>query len=121
MHGRPYFTATVTADGNLLITADNEARAWIKEMQQRDTMTSDDILWEGFEGYWNNGSFAPFDAGEANPFVGMWDGPCIAEQMDIDDHGKQTIEGRWWAFMDYCVIDPMEVLKCKGRVLFHSP
>lgn len=117
MHGRPYLTATVTANGNLLIQACNESRAWIKEEQQRD-QTSDDILWYGFEGYWNNGMYTPFDGGEANPFVGLWSGPCIAEEMDHDDDGKRSVYGRLWAFMDYCITDPVEELKTKGRVIF---
>lgn len=117
MIGRPYFTATATADGNLLIQACNESRAWIKEEQQRD-QTSDDILWFGFEGYWNNGGFHPFDAGLANPFVGLWSGPCIAESMDCDDDGDRSVYGRLWAFMDYCITDPVEELKTKGRVVF---
>lgn len=117
MIGRPYFTATVTPNGSLLITAGNEARAWIKGEQQR-RQSSDTILWEGFEGYWNNGSFYPFDPDLGNPYVGLWDGPCIAESMDFDDDDKRIINGRWWTFMDYCLIDPVEELKTKGRVIF---
>lgn len=113
----PILQCEVMERGNLLVLADNQARAWIKEEQDRG-QSSDDILWDGFEGYWNNGSYYPFDAGQANPFVGLTSAPCIAEEMDIDDDGSRRIAGRLWWFPNYCVIDPVEELKRKGRVIF---
>lgn len=111
-----YLNARVQADGHLLITADNKARAWLKE---HECASDDDLLWEGFEGYWANGRFWPFDAGRADPFVGLWCGPCIAESMDVDDDGKHSINGRCWAYMAYEVRSPINELRNRGRTIFH--
>lgn len=107
----------IEPNGDLAVLANNTARAWIKEQQARGRL-SDDILWDAFEGYWANGMYEPFDAGRANPFVGLTSAPCIAESMNVEDDGERTIEGRLWYFNEYCLEDPMETLKCKGRVVF---
>lgn len=114
---RPILQCEVLESGNLRVIADNEARAWIKQEQELGR-TSDDILWDGFEGYWNNGAYWPFDAGQGDPFVGLTSAPCIAESMDILDDGSRRIEGRLWWFPNYCVVDPVDELKRKGNVIF---
>lgn len=96
----PYLTAKILDDGDLMITADAEAQEWIREELDRGR-SDDDILWDGFEGYWNNGSFWPFDAGLGNPFVGLTCAPCIAEDMDVLDDGTHVINGRVWWYPDY--------------------
>lgn len=113
------FSITHMPNGNLKVSAANAARAWIKEEQQLGR-TSDDILHGGTEHYWTNGSFEPFDAGQASPFVGLTSAPCIAEHMTVYDEGDREIDGRLWWFVDYAVIDPMEVLKRTGSVEFRA-
>lgn len=112
----PILSARILDSGNLLITADNAARRWLTEERHRG---EDDLLWDGFEGYWTNGRYWPFDAGRANPFVGLWSGPCIAEAMHVDDDGKHTIVGRFWAQLDYCTVSAIDRLRTKGSVVFH--
>jgi hypothetical protein len=107
----------VLPNGNLQLRAGNAARAAIKD-QQCDRRSSDDILLDLTEGYWTNGSYAPFDAGDANPFVGLTEAPCIAENLTFDDDCQREIDGRLWAFMDYQIKDPMELLKRNGSVVF---
>lgn len=115
----PILTATVTPNGNLKLTANNAARAWLKE-QVLDGKRDLDILWDGLEGYWNNGSFEPFDAGDANPFVGISSAPCIAESMDVDDDGTKSISGRFWHHRNYMIESFADQLKNRGFVYFHA-
>lgn len=113
----PILKATITPNGNLKLTANNAARAWLKKQAGRTDM---EILWDGLEGYWNNGSFEPFYAGQANPFVGLSDAPCIAESMDVDDEGNKTIEGRFWYHRDYMISGAVDLLRTLGFVYFHA-
>lgn len=114
---RPYLTAQVNDQGHLVITADDEAKEWIREERERD-QSDDDILWSGFEGYWNNGSYWPFDAGRGNPMVGLTSAPCIAEGMDVLDDGTHVIEGRLWWYPNYMVRSPVDELVETGRTIF---
>jgi hypothetical protein len=111
------FSIEVLPDGNLKVKAGNDARRWIKEEQQ-DDRSSDSILWDGTERYWTNGSFEPFDAGQANPFVGLTCAPCIAEALHCRDHGDREIVGGFWYFERYQLVDLVEVLKRTGHVIF---
>ena len=75
-------------------------------------------FFDGMEPHSCNGSFTPFDAGDANPFVGLTSAPCIAESMDIDDKGQCEIVGRFWYYDDYAITCPLEKLASEGRVVF---
>lgn len=111
------FTVEVMKSGALRLSADAEGIEWIQEQVdlERD---SDTILMDGMERYWANGGFVPFDAGLANPFVGLTSAPCIAESMDIDERGIRAVRGGLWFYNRYMLDDPMEVLKRVGSVVF---
>ena len=111
------FSIEVLPNGNLKLMAGNAVRQWIKEEQQNER-DSDSILLDGTEGYWTNGSFHPFDAGHANPFVGLTCALCIAEDMDYPEDGQREVVGRLWYYDRYQLTDPMEVLKRTGQVVF---
>jgi hypothetical protein len=107
---------TILDNGNLKITSDNETRHDIATL---DGYTTYDTIWcELMEPYSCNGSYTYFNAGDANPFVGLTSAPCIAETMDYADNGDRLIVGRLWAFMDYQITDPLIELRSKGRVIF---
>lgn len=110
--------ARILPDGNLLLTAGNATRAWLKEM--RETQDEVATLIHATEPYWTNGRFEPFDAGLANPFVGLTDAPCIAEEMAYNDDGTREVIGRLWWFPDYCIRSPTEELIQRGRTVFAS-
>ncbi len=110
------FSVEVLPNGNLKLMASNAARSWIKEEQKSDR-SSDTILRGGMEHLWTNGSYEPFDAGQANPFVGLTCAPCIAEQLDVLDNGDREVVGRLW-YLGYQIVDPMEELKRTGQVVF---
>lgn len=110
--------ATILPNGNLKITAGNESRAWLAEQMAGDRYNFWATLWDAFEDYACNGSFEPFDAGEANPFVGLTSAPCIAESMSIADNGDRTIDGQFWYFDRYQIDCPLEQLRNCGRVIF---
>jgi hypothetical protein len=111
--------ATILPNGDLKLTASNEDRARIKELQERP-IDSLSILRELTEPFWTNGSYAPFDAGEGNPFAGLTSAPCIAECLDYPDSGDIEIVGRLWWFPDYMLRDPCDELKRCGRVVFKA-
>jgi len=102
----------------LIITANNAARAEIKG---------------GYESQWNPGyqgaesvmcdlGFNGANGGlhflepERIPEA-MTDMPLLAD-WSMDDDGGTSIWGAVWGFPDYCIIDPWEQLKNKGRVEF---
>lgn len=89
-----YITCTVDARGNLALTlAPEDREEWAERLE---AVGDESALWEFMEGYWANGSYQPFDAGQGNPFVGLTDALCIAESMDIDDEGRNSIVGEFW-------------------------
>lgn len=107
---------TILPNGNLKLSADNETRAYIAaEMRagHRDSIIYDLLEYERC-----NGGYTPFDAGDANPFVGLSSAPCIAEGMTTEDDGQNVIDGRFWAFTDYVIRDELEELRDRGRVTF---
>lgn len=106
---------TKLPNGDLLVTAGNETRHWLKERAHCDYW---DTLGQLFEGYSCNGSFAPFDAADANPFVGLTSSPCVAESMTTNDDGENEIDGACWWFPSYAIRDPLDELKTKGRTVF---
>jgi hypothetical protein len=108
---------TILPNGDLKITADNECRAFIADEMRKGhdygSIWADITEWERC-----NGGFTPFDAGDANPFVGLTSAPCIAESMDYHDDGTLEIVGRFWYFADYQITSELEELRDKGRVVF---
>lgn len=113
----PGIEITITEHGNLKLTADAQGAGWLRE-QQVDR-TDVDVLSSILETHSCNGSFTVFEAGRANPAVGLTDAPCIAEAMSIDEYGKRQIEGRFWYFNDYATRDMVETLIKRGDILFH--
>lgn len=78
----------VLKNGALKVTAGNQTRKLIKELQNQATgrvWNYWEIMQALFEGYACDSSFTHFDAGQANPFVGLTDAPCIAESMLVND------------------------------------
>jgi hypothetical protein len=103
------------ANGNLKVTANNEDRQAIKEWSQRSRW----IIWADLlESFSSNGSYTAFDASDGNPFVGLTSAPCIAECIDTEDDGTQTVQGDFWFFDNYMFEDELELLKNKGYVIF---
>lgn len=110
-------TATKLENGNLLITLDDKED--IDEIRyERDEHGFWSVVTRLFEQYSCNGSFTPFDAGDANPFVGLTSAPCIAESMDYDDNGKAFIIGDFWYYGNYAITCPVEELIEHGEVEF---
>lgn len=110
--------ATVLPDGALLLTADNWARSELAAMRRAGRCYWS-IMADAFESYSCNGSFAHFDAGEGNPFVGLTSAPCIAEQIDYsDDSGALGVIGRVWHLADYATRDDLAELIRKGRAVY---
>lgn len=107
---------TILETGNLEISFDESDREEIEEMLE--SKTDLDILLEGTEHYWTNGTFQPFDAGAGNPFVGLTDATCIAESLNYDDEGNAEIEGNFWYDAHYaircCITEMLE----NGKVVF---
>lgn len=105
---------TIDDAGDLVVTAD-------REMLEDVAATCSDYwgrLHSVFEPYSANGSYAVFDAGSANPFVGLTDAPCVAEEMDVLDDGTHVIVGRLWWYPGYELADPWTDLEETGRTVF---
>ena len=79
------------------------------------------VLRDLLEPHWTNNGFEPFDAGLANPFVGLTEAPCIAEHaLMLDDDGKRHIQpgDRVWWYPGYGLRNPLNVLLQRGEVIF---
>ena len=107
-------TCTILENGNLQLVAD-DAESLQSEHEARGFWSA---FCDGMESYSCNGYFAPFDAADGNPFVGLTGAPCIAESMTIEDDGTQTIEGRFWYYGDYAITCPIERLIAGESVVF---
>ena len=113
-------TLNETSNGNLAITIDKTASSDdIAELKDRAEEVGElPALIEYTESYWTNGGYLPFDAGVGNPNVGLTDAPCIAENMDRDDDGNATIDGKFWYFPNYAVESFLDTLITRGTVEF---
>lgn len=105
----------ILANGALALKADPDD---IETLQDHPEWGDVEALCELTEGYWTNGGYQPFDAGDANPNVGLTSAPCIAESMSCDDAGRNAVEGRLWWFPDYAVRSPVKELVETGEVVF---
>jgi len=106
---------TILENGDLEITADEEAREYIADHADRNYWL---VMADLFESYACNGSFTHFDAGQANPFVGLTSAPCVAEEMTTHDDGTNEIIGRCWYFNNYAIECDLEKLRDEGRVIY---
>jgi hypothetical protein len=109
---------TIIHAGDLVVTAGNATRHEIAERLAENGRHWWSIMSELFEGYSCNSSFTPFDAGEANPFVGLTSTACVAECMDMLDDGTNEIVGRLWFFENWALEDPLQELATRGRTVF---
>lgn len=103
-------------EGNrLIITANNAARAEIKGgYESNGYHGAESVLCDlGYNG--SNGGLH-FIEPERIPEA-MTDMPMLAE-WSIDDDGGTSIWGAVYGFTNYCLVDPWEELKNKGRVEF---
>lgn len=107
---------TELENGNLELSADKDTREEIAERLEEYGFHQ--VLAELFEPYYTNGGYEPFDAGQANPFVGLTEAPCIAESMDVHDDGRREIVGRFWYYPGYMLRCPLEELAETGRTVF---
>lgn len=107
---------TIKPNGDLLLTVSGPERVEIREALAVGNRHS--VVGDLFEPYSCNGSFTPFDAGDANPFVGLTNAPCIAETLDTDDNGNRTIEGRFWYYANYQICDELDDLADTGECTF---
>jgi hypothetical protein len=104
-------------NGSLVISVTNAdtLEEIISELEERG---SDATLSAMFENYACNGSYTFFNAGHANPCVGLTEAPCIAEAMDTDDEGNNIILGEFWYFDNYMIECPVDTLIKYGKVIF---
>lgn len=110
---------TVLPNGDLKLSADNHTRAYIADaMRQKRARSYWSIMAEMFEPYFTNGGFEHFDAGQADPFVGLTSAPCVAEALIYTDDGRREIDGRLWYFADYMIRGDLEELRDRGRVVY---
>lgn len=111
---------TILPNGDMLLQANNECRAWIAAEMRAGHRSS--VIYDLFEYERCNGSYTPFEPGDGSPysgpFVGLTDAPCIAEALTVEDDGTQVIDGKVWWFPDYMVTDEIAALRDRGRVIF---
>lgn len=104
----------ITGQLKLELESDDDIEQLKSDYEKYNDWGITDLL----EPYSCNGSYAFFDAGNGNPFVGLTDVPCIAEQLDYLDDGQIEVIGKFWYYSDYMVSSFIEELLTHGYVLF---
>lgn len=107
----------ILENGNLKLSLEFDD---IEEINYQKSLDSADdcIISVLLEPYSCNGSYAFFDAGDGNPFVGLTDAPCIAEQLDYLDDGAIEIIGNFWYYDNYMIKSFIDELVELGEVIF---
>lgn len=108
----------VLENGDLKLIANEETRAYITECEANQ-FGYWNIMATLFEHYATNGQYEHFDAGDADPFIGLSAAPCIAEWMDYPDEGGREILGRLWWLSDYAIRDDLAELRETGETIYH--
>jgi hypothetical protein len=112
-------TITIDTNDNLIISIQGQPKEDFEEIREHlESHGSDSTLAFLLEDYACNGGYTFFNAGDANPFVGLTEAPCIAEEMSVDENGKNSILGEFWYFNNYMLECPIEKLLNKGSVVF---
>lgn len=102
--------------GNLVLSLDMDSLDEVAEMAESRGYWQ--TMAELFEDFACNGGYVHFDAGQANPFVGLTSAPCIAESMDFDGEGNQSVSGRLWWFPNYAIRDDLAELISGAPVVY---
>lgn len=109
---------TILPNGDLRITADNATRAGLAEAYRSGGYyEAESLMLEFMRNGWNE---MPLDIIPPENIGALTDAPILAEAEYPDDGGGPVPypESPVWWFPDYCIIDPWEELKNKGRVIF---
>lgn len=109
----------VLPNGNLMLSADEEARAAIIPADGNYTDHPRE-MYDLMEPYSTNGSFTLFDAGDGNPMVGLTSAPCIAESMVSDELGQNAVHGKLWWYPSYETTSYVQKLVLEGQVVFQA-
>lgn len=111
---------TILPNGHLQLSLEANERDDLIDANERGGEMG--ALMDLTEPYWTNNSFHPFDAGLANPYVGITSAPCIAERMNGPDeeNGKYEIDGRLWWFPAYETTGIVDELLKHGKVVFSA-
>ncbi len=105
------FNTRTLENGNLVITASNEGRAYLAE-RYRDPLACPDSIMAWLTVDWLEMSMVnPGDIGA------LTDAPILTDGC-IDDDGQQDPDANYWWFPGYMLVDPMEQLKNTGRTWF---
>lgn len=114
--GEPGIVFEVLENGDLALIANAATRKFLKDSDGSDMCPE---IFDLFEPESCNGGYTLFDAGNGNPFVGLTSAPCIAESLTAPtENSPREVDGRLWWFPDYQVINFVEELREKGRVVF---
>ena len=113
-----YIDFEVLDNGDLQLTPTQDGIEFINDEMIDTDRDYWSIMADLFEETACNGSYTHFGAGEANPYVGITDAPCIAEDMDVLDDGKREIVGKLWYFDNYCLEMETETLALGESVIY---
>jgi len=80
---------TILDNGDLEVSAIDPSE--VQDMIDGGYQDDESIMCELFESESCNGSYTPFEGRDGDPFIGLFGGPCIAPEMDIDDYGNLVI------------------------------
>lgn len=108
---------TIDAKNRLVISIDPAFKDAVRGLVASE-MTPDNIWCELLESFSCNGSYAYFNAGNGDPFVGLSSAPCIADALDYTDDGRAKVVGRFWYFARYELENELESLANCGKVVF---
>jgi len=109
---------TILDNGDLEVSAIDPSE--VQDMIDGGYQDDESIMCELFESESCNGSYTPFEGRDGDPFIGLFGGPCIAPEMDIDDYGNRSIpQPYFWYLNEYCFKITSKEL-AKGRSVIYT-
>ena len=105
------FRKEIMPNGDLLITADNEARAWLKERLQETSVVA---FWPEFVAEFLAFYYPWLPWAEPEELAALTSSPILLETAY---NGGELADPRAWWFPNYQVENEFETLKNNGRLV----
>ncbi len=108
------FNTRTLENGNLVITASNEGRAYLAE-RYRDPLACPDSIMA-----WLAVDWFELELVSESQYgrLGALTRPPILTDGGLDEEGDTDLSANFWWFPGYMLVDPMEQLKNTGRTWF---
>lgn len=109
-----------TRNGNIKLTFTEEGLKEVKELIENDgidALQPDDLLWDMLE---HNLCNSDWERVLPEEIGALTDAPIISDEVTRDEQGKIITAGVVYAYMDYQVSAPLQVMLEKGHCIWQG-